>query len=956
MKPALSGVLRNVCDMGQVKAPDQERLVRTAWAKSWPMAEAPTHWLPVWQHLDDAADVAGLLWDLWLSPSMRSLVGSAFPAGEVDGRRFVRWIAGVHDVGKVSPAFASQVTRLSDAMRREGYNFHYTGRIHGHRHEDVSATALGDWLLDKGWDGLFTGQVTCLVIAHHGLFKSLPSKLRDNTVDVGDAEWEQVREVLLNRIAVRVGASERLVDWSTARLPGTVQMLVSGIVVMADWIASSDLFPMFDIEDVPPLAEVTAEESPRALQAFREVNLGGVWHPSPPVSAAQLMQERFPAITEPRAVQMELIEAAADADGTGLLILEAPMGIGKTEAALAAAEVLAQRFGCRGVFVALPTRATTDAMFSRVHDWLMHVPVSDATGTLPLALVHGTAAFNQEYQDLRFGRIRSQSIYDGTDAKGAGVGVAEWMTGRKRAALSSFVVSTIDHVLFAALKAKHVMLGQLSLAGKVVILDEVHAADPFMSIYLTRALEWMAAMGVPVILMTATLPGRMRAELYEAYQRGVARRIGSQPTPVDYLTAEIGYPAIVASRHAGARVTNPRSDHRRQHVSLRRLDDSSHAIAALLRERLADGGCAAVIRDTVGRAQETAAALEQVFGTENVTITHSCFLAVDRAAKDKDLLDRFGPPERATARPQLHIVVGTQVVEQSLDIDFDLMVTDIAPIDLVMQRIGRLHRHQRQRPSLLTNPECYITGVDWAPPVPGLDPGCRAVYRRYRLLASLAVLEPHIEGTPLAIPNDIPKLIHSAYSDRLDSPKDWSAEWQSARIEEAHFVAQQQDKADTFCLSGVMSPGKSLAGLTSGNLGNVDEDSHRARAAVRDGEDALQVVVVERRNGVDQIPSWLACGDHLLPIREAALPWEQSRLLAQCVLNLPRRLTNPSIIDSVIEDLERNYFPGWHASVYLRGQLALVLDEELRCELAGHVVRYDPRKGLMVEKIRQGQA
>lgn len=905
--------------------------------------------MPLWQHLDDAADVAGLLWDSWVSDSTRDLVSSPFPEGEQDGRRFVRWIAGVHDVGKASPSFASQVPRLADAMRRGGFAFEYEGRIKGHRHEEVGASALGVWLRRHGWDGFSTGQITCIVMAHHGLFKRVPGRLGHSIVDVGDSEWAETRAALLDRMADRSGVTDRISSWRDVCLPGPVQMVVSGIVVMADWIASSDIFPLVDIDDLPQLASYTSHRTLRTQSAFAKVNLGGVWRPSPPPDPTELIQHRFPAIAQPRAVQVELVRAANDSEGTGLLILEAPMGIGKTEAALAAAEALALRFGCRGVLVALPTRATSDAMFTRVHDWLAHIPAKDASGTLPLALVHGKAALNEEYQDLRFGTAKHEAIYDGE--KAAGVGVAEWMSGRKRAALSSFTVTTIDHVLMAALKAKHLMLRQLSLTGKVVILDEVHAADPFMSIYLTRALEWMAAMGVPVILMTATLPDKMRSELYAAYQSGVDKRDGRVAGVVEELSDELGYPAIITSRRSGPAVINPPSDHRQQKVQIRRLDDSPMALVEVLNDRLREGGCAVVIRNTVSRAQETAATLAQEFGHENVTLTHSCFLAIDRARKDLDLLARFGPPGRASDRPYLHIVVGTQVVEQSLDVDFDFMITDVAPVDLVMQRLGRLHRHRRERPAPLVNPECFVTGVEWSTASPQIDPGCRAVYRRQRLLACLAVLQQHLDGQPLSIPADIPRLVHDAYSYDLIPPPSWDLDWELARKEELEHVADQQDKARTFCLPAVMKHGRSLEGLTSGNIGEVNEDSPQARAAVRDGDDALEVVVVQRCQGVDRTPDWLTFDDPVLPVRDVPPSWAQARFLAKCTVNLPRRLTNACIVDRVIEGLEQNYFGGWRTSPYLKDQLTLVLDESRACELAGHLVRYDPQRGLLVTKL-----
>ncbi|MEJ3745577.1 hypothetical protein WEI85_20085 [Actinomycetes bacterium KLBMP 9797] len=190
------------------------------------------------------------------------------------------------------------------------------------------------------------------------------------------------------------------------------------------------------------------------------------------------------------------------------------------------------------------------------------------------------------------------------------------------------------------------------------------------------------------------------------------------------------------------------------------MTDDLDALTGLLREEITPGGRALVVRNTVRRVQETAQHLREQIGNQiPILVAHSRFLAPDRAMNDPWLLDRFGPPGKATSRPERYIVVASQVVESSLDIDFELLVTDLAPIDLLLQRMRRLHRHARTRPNRLTRARCLITGVDWSPTPTRPVQGSGIVYSEATLLRSAAVLWPHLDagGRPVELPTDIPR-------------------------------------------------------------------------------------------------------------------------------------------------------------------------------------------------------
>lgn len=950
-------------------------MTATVWAKSWPRHGEVEQWLPLAQHLDDTADVAGMLFDQWLSPATRSLVIDALGGDAVEARRLVTWLAGVHDIGKASPAFAIQVPRLASRMEAAGLRIgpNVLSDRSQLRHELAGAAMLDRWLTaHSDLDKFGRRQLTAVVAGHHGSYPALSrvTGARGRPDLLGADRWVTVQDDLLDRAAARAGIDLTGPAWRDLRVPQAVQMVVTGIVVMADWIASGDTFPLLPVDevpDVPVVAGAVSEPSERARCGLRAVHLGQPWVPTPsPADIDDRFLDRFPWATGgPRPVQRAVVELAQTMSAPGLMILEAPMGVGKTEAAFMAAEVLAARTGATGCFVALPTQATSNAMFARMLDWLDRLPDGSGTGSQSVALVHGKAALNDDLSQLPLGVGEHAPIFD-EDTEGdrpAGDGrvhavVGEWTRGRKQAALSAFVVGTIDQVLFAALRARHTMLRHLSFTGKVVIVDEVHAADVYMSTFLDRALEWLGAAGTPVVLMSATLPAARRVALYAAYERGRLRRIGQDPDDRDRATAtadrlggDIGYPSVVVTGAGGPEVVAVPTGGDGRAVHLHRLDDGLDALTELLTDRLRDGGCAVVVRNTVRRAQDTARHLTEAFGEGQVTVAHAGFLASDRIATDQNLLERFGPPGDGVARPTRHIVVATQVVEQSLDVDFDLMVTDMAPVDLVLQRIGRLHRHDRDdRPAAVRDAHCYVTGPDWATTPPRPEGGARAIYGSWLVYTGLAVLGPHLDGTPVRLPEDIAPLVQTAYADEPPVPQAWRDVTDAAREKSVKTQAERNQTAEAFTLAPVQAHGRDLYDSGRFAADAIDEESRQAQGYVRDGTDSIEVVVVQRgHDGVDRIPDWVPGGGEALPLRQYPVPRDQATTLARCTLRLPFALTQPRIADQVIADLERDYFEGWQRTPFLSGQLALVLDDERAAVIAGHHLHYDRRLGLVVD-------
>ncbi|MFB7359433.1 CRISPR-associated endonuclease Cas3'' [Streptomyces gardneri] len=953
--------------------------------------------------MDDSAAVAGLLWDEWVPVQIRRLIGDVLPAGEADGRRLVMWLAGVHDIGKATPAFACQVESLADRMRDVGLGMRSVREMGVDRrmapHALASQVLLGEWLEECcGWAPGQCDQFSVIVGGHHGVPPEYGQiSALDNrghllwSAGASRRVWRRVQRELLEACAEEFGVRDRLGLWKAVRLPQPVQVLVTALVIVADWIASNpELFPYY-----PQDAARTSAE--RAAAAWRGLALPDPWRPAePPTDVQELFRSRFtlPKGAVARPVQVAAVELARSMAAPGLMVIEAPMGEGKTEAALAVAEIFAARSGAGGVFFALPTMATGNAMFPRLLKWLKRLPSLEGRRHSVL-LAHSKAALNDEFTDLMkgAGAVAAVNLDAAPPAQRPAPEVREavaelvahvWLRGRKKAMLSSFVAGTVDQLLLAGLKSKHLALRHLAVAGKVVVIDEAHAYDTYMSAYLDRVLSWLGAYRVPVVILSATLPAARRRELIEAYAgtatataTGMGAGAGAGAGAVEGAVSEafepvgaaVEYPLLTAVAAGQApTLRRPGASGRAVCVRLERLDDDPGVLADRLDEQLRDGGCALVVRNTVTRVLETARVLRERFGDDDVTVAHARFLDLDRAFNDKELLRRFGPPGQATDRPgRRHVVVASQVAEQSLDVDFDLLVTDLCPVDLLLQRLGRLHRHPRgvgqaDRPARLREPRCLVTGADWSGTVPEPVRGSATVYGKYLLLRSAAVLLPHFEGpdpAPVRLPQDISPLVQGAYGDASAPPTGWAGAMGEARAGHEEHCADQARRAATFRLDDVRKAGEPLIGWVAAGVGDTD-DTPEGRAQVRDTRDGLEVIVVQKRgDGTMRTVSWLGQDQRGRDLGGLALPWDQvpqrlaARTAAASAMRLPVQFSYQDVMSRAIGELEELYVPAWQSkdSPWLAGQLILALDEDCQTQLAGFSLRYSKTAGLEVTRV-----
>lgn len=915
-----------------------DRLTLTAqclWAKK--SKDGSDLWLPLAVHMTDSASVARKLWNHWVSDGVRKSI-SAGLQDDVCAEHLFVFLAAVHDLGKATPVFQAKRggnPRLDSELLARTQQYGLAMQAYsGFQSASQTPHALATQVLLR-----YAGcnkSIAAILGSHHGKptdtdegsdpMAAYPQNFHMGKS--GKSAWLSVQQELLAcalSLSGYTGISE------LPRPNMVAQVLLSGLVILVDWIASSEkLFPYISVDYVgTPCAKT------RIRDAWAKLSLTQPWHPGANLALDSLFGDRFPKIAAPHALQSAVLQTAAAVQAPGLLVIEAPMGGGKTEAALLAAEIFAAKTRRKGIFFALPTQATSDGVFPRILEWLQNLDGHDAYS---LRLMHGKAQFNDAYENL------PHSVsFDDEEHR---VIAHEWFAGRKKGMLDNFGVGTVDQVLLAALKQKHVMLRHLGLANKVVIIDECHAYDAYMSQYLYMALNWLGAYHVPVIVLSATLPAKQRQALVEAYLN-LPPSGDKQPDPLKRGAQKIAtlpawisctdYPLLTYTEGKEVKQVAVSSDVINKTVSIEMLSDTM--LLDKLEDLLVDGGCAGVIVNTVDRAQKLAKDLCGRFGRETVRLLHSRFLAPDRARMEQELLTELGKSISDDNRPHRRIVVGTQVLEQSLDIDFDVLFTDHCPMDLLLQRIGRLHRHSRIRPLKMAHAMCLLMGLDGD----RFDPGGEAIYGGYLLMRTKAFLPPR-----LTLSEDISRLVQVVYGDE-SAPLSHSPEYSKAQAKHKQLIEDKEKRAKDFRLTRPWPEASLIGWLKTPASGRNEKNGE---AAVRDSDETIEVILVHRKaDGQIYFLPWVENGQLVLQYEPPA--WQTARALARCKVRLPAVLCAAWNLDNTIKALEQTNaaeLKEWQKSPWLSGELFVVLDDSLSASLCGHKLVYDQFLGLSHSK------
>lgn len=655
----------------------------------------------------------------------RSPVAELFPAGAA-------FTAATHDIGKVSPTFYNKIMSACSGELLPNVNFMLERTWNGHAGvSQLTARQLGA-----------PEYIPEILGQHHG-FSPAVAGMRANDSNFGGKAWQGEREKLVAALKEALGET-----WPQVESAAQARLL-AGLTSVSDWIGSGYHFedPRVPWEDK---ITVAVDDSGFVPVSYKPgLNFEDVFGFSPRQAQSMLIKQ----VSRP-----------------GVYVLEAPMGLGKTEASLYAAYRMLESRQANGIYFALPTQLTSNKIYERFNEFLQGCEKKEMPGIL---------ADDCDHRSLL---LHSNAWLLETDMGEEGRPGGAWFNQSKRGLLAPFAVGTIDQALMAAMNVKHGFVRAFGLAGKVVILDEVHTYDAYTSTLLDALVELLRQLGCTVIILSATLNQERRQKL------------------LNRPTTSMEYPLITASPSHGAKeikeikeIGVPAGENRQFHIALQ-SDDNLAVEQALLRAE--QGQQVLWIENTVREAQQRyldIAARATELGIA-CGLLHSRFTVDDRQRIENKWVNLYGKAGWEQRREQGRVLVGTQVLEQSLDIDADFMVSRFAPTDMLLQRLGRLWRHEETPRCDKAKPEAWLLApkLDEAIESPPQHFGASAyVYSPYVLCRSLEVWQ---NMASINLPGDIRDLIERTYASREEqgSMNRWQYELDHGNRHSKGRIALQQ--------------------------------------------------------------------------------------------------------------------------------------------------------------------
>lgn len=670
------------------------------WGKTNPANSfSDEHYHLLVYHCLDVAASGNLL--LRKDPLLLKKLKEYLPLDDEKVTSLVSFYLAIHDIGKFSERFQNLQPDLLVSLRG-----HSSTRSYSLRHD-----SMGFYLWKALWNKIWDENWLCLdktsfdscdwndllipwiisTTGHHGnppknMNHGIPINQNDlfteEDLDMAGSFIKAASSLLLKNAFDGFSSSDgygyefedienvfKLTSW-----------LLAGIVIVSDWIGSSNEHFKYLSESIPLEKYWNEYALPSAEKALADSGI----LPSP-ISPVSEMKVLFPEIEVPSPMQ-EYVSVCPVVNRAQLFILEDATGSGKTESSLCLAHRIMMRGTANGIYVGLPTMATSNAMYGRLAIFYNNLYEPDSSPSLVLA--HGQSYLSDAFRNsIGFRSSENDKGNVSHEDETVSAQCSAWIAdSRKKALLADVGVGTIDQALIGVLPSNHQSLRLLGLSRNVLIVDEVHAYDPYMHRILCTLLEFHAAMGGSAILLSATLPIKHRRELASHFCKGLGCSIegfSKEEFPLLTHVCESGFSETkIESREETGRIVN-----------VEFFNDES-AVIEKLESSSAEGKCSCWIRNTVDDAIESYNRLVSLLGKDSVILFHARYAMGDRLKIENEVLKSFGKTSGSQERGG-KVLIATQVVEQSLDLDFDYMVTDLAPIDLVFQRAGRLHRHWR---------------------------------------------------------------------------------------------------------------------------------------------------------------------------------------------------------------------------------------------------------------------
>ena len=649
------------------------------WGKADKDQTTSYHLLPY--HCLDVAAVASCWWDN--SPSLRKQFTQTMQLdNEEQAKAWVLFFIALHDYGKFDVRFqrkASEVHKLLQPdvkVSLSGFD------IKGYAHGDAGFSLFNQDFQNRLWSkydrDLWDQWQPYLeaVMGHHG---SLPRAVNGQHFlkadsSVIDAE-KQIRLTWVSELEKLFLIPAQLSLQSS--LP-TFQPLITGFCSVCDWLGSkADTFKyQTTFED---LAHYFNKRLVTAQQVIKDSGL--VSQANPYSSIHALLNANLPRQLQTLVDDLPL--------NTGLTIIEAPTGSGKTEAALAYAWRLLNAQLADSIVFALPTQATSNAMLER-----LETIATILFGTSNIVLAHGKARFNKEFWQLQ---QRANPITEQEDEE-ANVQCAAWLaSSRKRVFLGQIGVCTVDQVLVSVLPIRHNFVRGFGLGKSVLIVDEVHAYDRYMIGLLDGVIKQQKQSGGSVILLSATLPMSQKQALLNAWETKQRQNQQEDYPLITHSTTEKPF-ILESSQQPKTSIVN---------IDVLAKPDllPDDSVLEQILHAAKQGAQVVFICNLVDVAQTIVQQLKQKQHDVDIELFHARYRFCDRQKKEEKVLNTFG---KQGQRDKGRILIATQVVEQSLDLDFDWMLTQLCPVDLLFQRLGRLHRHERPRPQGFEQARCTV--------------------------------------------------------------------------------------------------------------------------------------------------------------------------------------------------------------------------------------------------------
>lgn len=622
------------------------------------------------------------------------------------------FICAIHDIGKAHPIFQGRDAETLEILRRKNLNqASFDTRF---RHEQYGANIF-DRLSAEDVDIKNSDIISQIIRMHHQKEQKKNSDI--DIIKIDDKEkakkWRHIQKEIydyiknvfhfdnLNLINKNISKSELFV----------VQNAILGIMITSDWIASNNY-----VFDNQPYKNIDEFLKSRKLQALKFLNNEGMIRQQIPV-----MQDFKSAFGfNGRPVQND-VEKIVHKNDIKCMLIESDCGSGKTEAALYAAAVLGNRSGLSGIYMGLPTGVSAEAIQNRVDEFLTS---------------HGM-------RNTKLYTSKSMLLRE-PDKKPI------WTDISRQRLLTSSAVGTVDQVMTVARLARFESVRMNGLASKVLIIDEIHAYDTYMLAVIRGLLMICGELGVPVIMLSATLP--------ISTKKGLLGVVGNRD-----MELHNGYPMISYVTKDGdvyEQVSNQYMPDKKISCKLLPILNNNDEIARYAVDAVKDGGCECVIMNTVADAICVYDKIKEKKSDNcKIILYHSRMTINARDKKSREILKMCGKDR--SERPERAIIVGTQVLEQSLDIDVDYMIIAICPIDLLFQRIGRYHRHGDEG--------TIRKRVDVGNTVQVLIPadlsnygGTEYVYEKCYLDATVDTIQEH--NNHLLIPSGMPDMINCVYN------------------------------------------------------------------------------------------------------------------------------------------------------------------------------------------------